>query len=296
MRLLRAATLVTPNPDATTRLYEKWFDYKQVEAGVVATDLAEAWGTSAMAGRQYSLIMPASGAPVYLRLIAGQPLADYRPLRSFGWGAIEICVQDVLAVHEKMQRSPFAVIGPPKALDGSPSIWPMQVQGPDGEIIFLTEIRDDEPEARLPRAGCLVDCLFIAVLACADMAATRAWFEANLGLRGGPDFELAYTMLSRAFGLPATAKHKIAVLGHQNDAFLQLDQYPPGAEHRTGRTEELPPGIAMVSFQLPGNQMPTGPAALCHPGLLYDGGKSLALRTPEGAMVEVIAAPGKRAG
>jgi hypothetical protein len=288
MRLLRAATLVTPDPDATARLYQDWFDYQPVETGNISPELSAAWGTPAMAGRRYSVVMPASGTPVYLRFVAGQAPADYRPLRSFGWGAIEICIQDIALVYEKLLASPFIVIGPPKALDGSPAIWPMQVQGPDGEIIFLTEIRDDEPHARLPRATTAVDCLFIAVLACADMAATRAWFATNLNVRGGPNFKLAYTMLSRAFGLPPTQKHKIAVLGHANDAFLQLDQYPSGAVRRTVHAGELPPGIAMISFAAPPAGMPLQSPAQTHAGLVYDNAPSWVLRTPEGALVEVI--------
>jgi catechol 2,3-dioxygenase-like lactoylglutathione lyase family enzyme len=221
--------------------------------------------------------------PVYLRFVEATPAPDFKPLRSFGWGAIELCVSDVLAVHEHLQGSPFTIIGPPKALDGAPAIWPMQVQGPDGEVVFLTEIRADEPGARLPRAACAVDCLFIAVLACQDLAATRAWFTDRLGLRGGPDFALAYTTLSRAFGLPVDHKHRIAILAHGEDAFLELDQYPAAATPRVVPPEELPPGVAIVSFAMPGRQ--TGAR---HEGIIYGGQSSAVWRTPEGALVEGI--------
>ncbi len=288
MRLLRAATLATPDPDATARLYQHWFDYKPVEAGTITPELAGSWDAPAMTGRRYAVVMPASGTAVSLRFIESQAPADFQPLRTYGWGAIEICIQDVRATHEKLRGSPFTIIGPPKALDGSPAIWPMQVQGPDGEIIFLTEIRDDEPHARLPRAACPVDCLFIAVLACADMEVTRAWFESELNFQGGPDFSLAYTMLSRAFGLPATEKHKIAVLGHGADAFLQLDQYPPGATRRHVREGELPPGISMVSFATPPDANFAHAPQQNHGGVIYEGAPSRVLRTPEGALIELI--------
>jgi hypothetical protein len=288
MRLLRAATLVTPDPDVTAGLYQTWFDYRPVETGAITPALAAAWGTPAMAGRRYSVMMPASGTQVYLRFVEGRGPADYQPLRSFGWGAIEICIQNVMAVHEKMLASPFSVIGPPKALDGSPAIWPMQVQGPDGEIIFLTEIRDDEPHARLPRAATPIDCLFIAVLACKDMAATRNWFEKELELEGGPDFSLAYTMLSRVFGLAAAEKHKIAVLGHGPDAFLQLDQYPAGATQRSVTPGELPPGVAMVTMVAPAGVKPSHSFEKNHAGMIYAGGLSRVLRTPEGALIELV--------
>jgi catechol 2,3-dioxygenase-like lactoylglutathione lyase family enzyme len=287
VRLLRAATLLTPDPDATARRYQDWLGYRPLESGTITPTLAAAWGTPAMTTRRYHVLAPPSGAPTYLRFVEGEVPEDYKPLRSFGWGAIELCVQDVQSVFAELQASPFTIIGPPKALDGAPSIWPMQVQGPDGEIVFLTEIRADEPGARLPRAACPIDVLFIAVLACADIAATRAWFAENLGLTGGPDFELAYTTLSRAFGLPATHKHKIALLGHEGDAFLQIDHYPQNAIARPTTEGELPPGIAMVSFSTAG----TGSRGLKHEGVIYNGGKSHVRRTPDGALVEFIDLP-----
>jgi catechol 2,3-dioxygenase-like lactoylglutathione lyase family enzyme len=289
LRLLRAATLLSGDADASARRYQEFFGYRLVESGSISFELAAGWVTPAMFGRRYHVLAPASGVPVFLRFVEGNIPPDYQPLRSYGWGAIELCVQDVQAVHALMKDSPFTIIGPPKALDGAPSIWPMQVQGPDGEIVFLTEIRADEPTARLPRAACPVDSLFIAVLACQDIAATRAWFAANLGLTGAPDFDLAYTTLSRAFALPATHKHRIAVLGHEGDAFLQLDQYPEEAIPRPTTPDELPPGVAMVSFLLPAAESPHAPT---DPSIIYAGRHSLVIRTPEGALVELIAQAG----
>jgi len=292
MRLLRAATLSTPDPVAAAKRYQEFFGFLHLETGVISEGLADDWATPAMAGRGYVVIGPESGVPVYLRFVENSVPPDFVPLRTFGWGAIELCVTDVQAVHERVKNSPFEIIGPPRALDGAPKIWPMQVQGPDGEIVFLTEIRGDEPDALLPRAVSLVDCLFIAVLACADLSATRAWFDSALSCRGGPDFELAYTTLSRSFGLPVEQKHKIAVLGHGADAFLQLDQYPASATSRATRPGELPPGVAMVSFAAPAGAVPwADDATVSDPSLIYGGGRSRLIRTPEGALAELITLP-----
>jgi len=289
VRLLHAATILAADVAASARRYEAFFGYRLVESGLIPAAVAGTWGTPAMAGRRYYVLAPESGVPVFLRFVEGKIPPDYQPLRSFGWGAIELCVQDVMAVHERLKDSPFTIIGPPKALDGAPAIWPMQVQGPDGEIVFLTEIRADEPGARLPRAACPIDSLFIAVLACQDIAATRAWFAANLGLTGAPDFELVYTTLSRAFALPADQKHRIAVLGHDGDAFLQLDQYPAEAVPRPTMPGELPPGVAMVSFLHSANETSD---ATADPGIIYAGGRSHVSRAPDGALVELIAPTG----
>src|SRR5690606_18824638 len=96
---------------------------------------------------------------------------EYAPLRTFGWAAIEICVQDTLTTFARMSEPdcPFEVIGPPRELDGMPMIFPMQVKGPDGEIVYLTQIRSDPPGMALPRAESAIDRLFILVLACSDL-------------------------------------------------------------------------------------------------------------------------------
>ena len=98
MRLLRAATLVTPDPEAAAARYGTWFDYTIAERGVVDPALAAAWQAPASAGRRFVVCQPASGAEIFLRFVEGPLVAGYRPLRSFGWAAIELCVQDVLAV------------------------------------------------------------------------------------------------------------------------------------------------------------------------------------------------------
>ena len=226
MNLLRAATLAVADPEATAARYVQWLDYSVVDRGVIDADLAAAWGTPATAGRAFVVCRPASGQDVFLRFIQGDPPTDYRPLRTYGWAALELCVADTLAVAERMARSPFEIIGPPRELDGMPEIYPMQVRGPDDEIVYLTQIRGQTPGNRLPVAQSLIDRLFILVLACSDLAAARRWFSEDLKLAVGSEIALRYTMISKAFGLDMETKHVIATAGHDIDTFLEFDQYP----------------------------------------------------------------------
>jgi catechol 2,3-dioxygenase-like lactoylglutathione lyase family enzyme len=198
MELLRAATLTVQDPEATAARYGEWLDYSVVERGVVPHDLAVAWGCPASA----VVCRPASGADVFIRFVQGDPPADYRPLRTFGWAAIEICTRDTIAVNARMERSPFEIIGPPRELDGMPAIFPMQVKGPDQEIVYLTQIRENLPAYDLPRADALIDKLFILVLACSDMQASLDWFERELKLSPGRSMDIVYTMIAKAFDLP----------------------------------------------------------------------------------------------
>ena len=235
MNLLRAATLVVPDPEAAAQRYVDWLGYRRVEQGRVDAELADSWGAPAMAGRAYVVCGPSSGAEVFLRFIEGGAPAPVPPLRTYGWAALEICVADTLKVAEQMAASPFEIIGPPRELDGMPEIFPMQVRGVDDEIVYLTQIRAQPAGVRLAQAQSLIDRLFILVMACSDLGATRRFFADTLGLALHPEVSLRYTMLSKAFDLPEETRHVIATSGHEIDTFLEFDQYPASATPRPQR-------------------------------------------------------------
>ena len=291
MKLLRAATLTTPDVAAAQARYAEWLDYALAEDGQISDDLAASWGTPASSGRPYAVMRPASGADVFLRFVEGEIPADYQPLRTFGWAAIEICVQDTLKVAERMGRSPFEIIGPPKELDGLPAIFPMQVKGPDQEIVYLTQIRSDLPAYDLPRAQSLIDKLFILVLACSDMDASMRWFDATLGIGAGREMEIVYSMLNQAFALPADTRHRLATGIHGRDCFLEFDQYPDEATLRPGRQDALMPGVALVTLSHPSIDSLSGPwitPPKVREGPVYGGRRAGTLRAPDGTLVEIV--------
>jgi len=297
MELIRAATLCVSDLERSTALYTQYLDYNAVETGVISTALAQSWAAPKTSGQPYRVLQPASGAPVFIRFIEQPPVAEYRPLRSYGWAAIEICTQDTLAVHERMKTAPFKVIGPPKELDGMPAIFPMQVKGPDEEIVYLTEIRGNLPNNHLPRAASLIDKLFILVMACRDIKKTGIWFEKHLKLNAGQPMEIVYNMINDAFNLPETTKHALATLTHEQDVFLEIDDYPQGTIDRPHHSGMLPPAAAIGSFIHPDFQSLnsinkdhwiTPPQK--HSGIIYNGKQSAALHDPDGTLIEIIEA------
>ncbi len=293
MNLLRAATLRVADPAATARRYIEWFDYRIVEEGEIDASLARSWGSPAAQGRRFLVLRPASGADVYLRLVAGESVAGYAPLRTYGWAALEICVRDVLAVERRMRESPFEIIGPPREIDGLPAIFPMQVMGPDQEVIYLTEIRSDLPSYDLPRAGSLIDKLFILVLACSDLDASIAWFEKYARLTVGRKMDIVYTMLANAFDLPRSDLHTIATMVHGRDVFLELDRYPAAATVRPTHYGDLPPGIAIATLIHPEFDLLPG-SLIDEPrersGEIYAGRRAATMRAPDGTLLEIVAA------
>jgi hypothetical protein len=263
-----------------------------VELGEVPADLAASWGAPGAARRRYTVCRPASGRAVFLRFIEGDARNDYQPLRSYGWAAIELCVTDVRAVEARLQGSPFEIIGPPAALDGMPNIVAMQVKGPNGEVVFLTQILSPTfPDFDLPQADSLIDQLFILVLACSDLTAANAWLEGALSLQAGPPIALIYGVLSDAFGLAPDHKHTIATLSHGRNVFLEVDQYPQSAGPRARRAGDLPPGVAMATFLHPDFDSLDGPWITpphMPSGAIYGGGRSATMLGPDGALIEVV--------
>jgi hypothetical protein len=248
------------------------------------------------AERKFVVMQPASGTPVFLRFVDAPRIPAYRALRSFGWAALELCVQDVQAVARSLIDSPFEMIGPPADVPGLPSIYPMQVEGPDGEVLYLTQILRGGVGSGLPTARSPVDALFIAVLACADMAGSAAWFGAQFGLSVASPVSISYRMLARAFDLPREQLHALTTASDSGgDICLEFDQYPAAATARPRQGGHLPAGMAICTLTHPDPQAIEGPwhsALARHPGRVYHGRLSGTLLTPEGALVEVVESEG----
>ncbi|MGF7153407.1 VOC family protein [Novosphingobium gossypii] len=292
MTLLRCATHTVRNVVEAAERYARWLDYTVVEEGAVSDDLAASWQAPASAGKPYVLMRPASGSDVLLRFVEGDPVPDYAPIRTYGWAAIEICVSDVEAVNRRMIEAPdFEVIGPPKPLDGFPTVKPMQVRGPDLETVYLTEIRVNGAEHGLPTPRSLVDRPFILVLACSDLEKSIAWVRDVLGFDMIDPVSIHYSMISLAFDLPAGEKVALVTAKYEGETFLELDQYPQAATPRPQVPGALPPGVSICTINVPDFSRLEGHWAVppqVREGPLYNGAKVGLLRMPDGALLEVI--------
>lgn len=291
MTLLKCATHVVCDLGAAVERYAQWMDYRVIEQGAVPADLAAAWAAPASAGRAFALMGPASGEAVFLRFVEGDPVADYQPIRTWGWAAIELCVTDVMAVNERMIASPFEVIGPPKVLDGFATVTPMQVRGGDLETVYLTQINQPGPDTGLPQPQSLIDRPFIMVLACPDLKRSMDWVRDVLGLPMIDPVAINYSMISMAFGLPEGEKVALSTARGGGQTFLELDQYPAAATARPRHPGALPPGVAITTMLHPDFarlEPHWAWAPVVRDGPLYDGRRSGVLLTPEGALLEVI--------
>ena len=294
MHLLKAGTISVADLSRSRDLYEHWLDYRTLEQGKVEPALAASWGAPGAAGAPCAVLQPASGAEIYLRLVQAPPVPGFRPLVTYGWAALEFCVQDVLAVNERMLESPFEIIGPPRRIEGLDAIYPMQVRGPDGEICYFTQINSDLPEFKLPRAKAFIDHLFINVLAASDMRAAQRWMVQHLGFAIGREaMEIVYTMLAKAFGTPMDQLHTISTMVHGKDVFLEVDQMPPQAAARPRHEGLLPPGVALTTFKIADLDAVTAPfitSPETYGSVLYQGRRSATVKDPDGTLFELVEA------
>ena len=258
----------------------------------MSKDLALSWEAPASAGQPYAIMAPSSGEDLYIRLIEQPPVAGFKALRTYGWNAIEICVQDVLATNERMLPSPFEIIGPPREIEGLPAIYPMQVKGPDEEIIYLTQIRSDLPAFDLPRASTPIDKLFILVLGCSNMVATNRWMERHAGVQMGRDMEIVYTMLAKAYNSPMDELHRISTMVHGRDVFPGTRSVPACPQHRAqNMTACWCRAVPICTLWhpdfdgLPGPWI-TPPAK--RDGPIYQGKRVGTCKDPDGALIELV--------
>lgn len=294
LKAILIVTLLSLNLGQTEQAFEDYLGYEVVERGHVSEVIAQSWGADKIAHQPYLLMQPESGENVYLRFIQDEPKNDYAPMRQEGWNAVEILVQDPDALAEKMEDSPFNVVGPPAYLTDKQNIRAFQAIGPDGQLFYFTRIIDPtKSNFDLGQAKSYVDRVFIMVAGSRDMQAMQDFYQNRLGQQVSGPYPYRIGVLSKAYGLPPDQLHPLALAALPSKFLLELDQYPAAAEPISAAPGHLPPGIPMVSFlvdQLP-QDLPYILAPRTQEGGIYQGRLSATLRGSAGELIELIQSP-----
>ena len=248
---IRAVTTTAADLAKVEEAYTHYFGYRAVERGTVAAATAAGWGAPAVAGRPCLVLMPGSGSPTYLRFVQQDPMPGYRPMTTYGWNATEIVVQNTDTLEQQLEGSPFHIAFPPRPLDGLPDIRAMQGTGPAGEMLYLTWIQRPIPGHDLPVAKSIVDRCFITVLGGPDMEAMRRFYRETFGNQPGEVVLPRIQVLSAANGLSPETKHPLCTVPLGGQSLIEIDEYPKGTGPRPRPEGGLPPGMAIVTFELP---------------------------------------------
>lgn len=287
--------------DRSIALYRDFLSHDLVETGQIDSELAQAWGAENLIGARYALIQPQGGEKSrkqsreqsFIRLLEQPQSSDHQPAKSLGWNAFEITVKDVFALADHLQGSDFQIVGPPKLVDGFTSFIPMQVYGPDGEVLFLNQVNHSDEDCDLPISKSPVGEIFIVVVASPDREISANEHAKILGLDRAATHELRYSLINRAFELPEETKHQISMVQNGRMPFGQIDQYPEGAEFREQQQGWLPAGNSMVSVlvdsidKLPIAEVAVGPSIQPKTGL-YRGRKTQLIRGSASELIELI--------
>ncbi|MFT2092755.1 VOC family protein [Paraglaciecola sp. 2405UD69-4] len=290
---IRCGTISVSSLEKSLTLYRDYLDFQPIEQGKLDKQLASLWGLPKMTGAAYVVLQAPSGGPSLIRLIEVPAIKGFVPATSYGWSAFEITVADVFKLAEKLENSDFKIVGPPKLVDGFTSFIPMQVFGPDGEILFLNQVNHSDEDADLPLAQCNVDQLFIVVLAALNRGAAVLEYEHSLALDQAATHHLRYSLINRAFNLDMDTKQSITMMQKGRSPFAQIDQYPPNAVVRPCHDGWLPPGNSMVSVLVDNiDELPIETKIIATPaapqGTIYQGRKTALIRGAVSECIELI--------
>jgi catechol 2,3-dioxygenase-like lactoylglutathione lyase family enzyme len=285
-----AVTLLVPDVEAAERAYRDTLSYETVERGAVPAAQAERWGAAALAGREYAVLRPMSGEPVYLRMVETAAPA-VPPMRALGWNATELLVEDPELLAPRVAGSPFRVIAPPAPLDLNPAVVAMQVLGPAGELLYLTRMPAGQSKFGLGSATSFVDRVFIVVLGARELRSSLDFYATTFGLPVTEPLPSRVAILADAWGLPPQRPFLIGIARLPERFLIEVDEYPPEARTKPAAEGELPAGMAMVSFAV-GSLEPFLPRLVAPPaplpGLPYAGRRAGVLRGPDGEHIELI--------
>ncbi len=289
---IATVTINTPDIPAAVAAYQRFLGYRVVDDGALGRDTARAWGRPALASARAVILEPASGSDTYLRFVEGPTYVHYQPFACLGWNAVELVVADVDALAGQLAGGPFRLIGEPADLSFTDKIRAMQVVGPAREVLYLTQIKEKLAAFDTPEATAFVDRAFIVILGGSSLDLLQDFYHGRFGVARVEAMPSVISVLSAPYGLPRDYRHAIAALKVAGQCYIEADEMPPGAIARPCEPGQLPPGIAMVSFevdQLPDCASSLGPAHRS-PALPYGGRRSLACLGAAGELIELVEA------
>jgi hypothetical protein len=277
------ASICTPSLEHSIKAWQGSLHHRPHSTGRIDAARAASLGAPSLAGAAYTLMANELDEP-WLELIESPAAAVLDPFTHCGWFSLEISVKNVDALRTTLDESAFRVIGEPANLEVSDSIRAMQVIGPAGEVLYLTEIKAPVPPFDLPFARCTVDRLFIPVLLTSDRDASAAIYEQLNGLPG-MKFETKITVINRARGLEITQQHPVSTQQLAGSNLIEIDQLD-GLSARTASNESFPAGILAITFAV--NQIPASLAPQTMNDGPFAGRKYACMLGAAGERIELI--------
>jgi hypothetical protein len=205
----------------------------------------------------------------WLALIDAPETIPSAPFQQRGWMALEILVDSVDLMLESITASSadFRVLQGPKDLDFSDAIRAMQVAGPSGEVLYLTEVKRTVAPFRLPisprptATSASAFAPFVAVLATGDREQSLAFYQ-GLGVDNHSSAILRFDTRLSAFnaehGIALDQKHPVATAQLRGAALIEFDQVGAALSPALQSSATVS-GIVCVAFRRIGTRGQAGP-------------------------------------
>lgn len=239
------ATLITRDLNRLEQAYCQQLGFTVQQRMQVSPELAALWQTPDYTGCPL-LILAAANGEAWLRVVEVKDAPAPNPLRRQGWMALEVNVASVDAVRQQLSGTDFTIIGEPAFLQVSDAIKAMQVIGPAGEVLYLTEVQRPVPPFELPQTSAFTAGLFIPVLAVPDRQQAVTFYQELNQAAPALQFNTKITVLNNAWGLPLEQQYPVATLQLDGQALFEIDELPVAAKLDSA-PGQLPSGIALIS-------------------------------------------------
>ena len=248
---LAGFTITAADPATAASHYVAHLGYVVYDQGIITSVKAEQWRTPNMTGRHYvELHVPASTGPdCFVRFVEQAPFPGM-PLLGHGWNAMEVLCQNPYELAKDFAGSPFRVVIPPRPLPFDPDLHAMQVIGPAGELIYFTSLPTHKALLDLRPAEQRVDEPFIAILGGPNIEAMLGFYRTRLLTTTLPPAPVNVRIINDEFALGDDARVPLGIVKLPRFHLIEVDEHPSASQPRPRREGELPPGIAMVSFDV----------------------------------------------
>ncbi len=240
------STLLSNDLALSVSAYCDYLHLQVFEESAVSFELAELWQTPELQGAAVTLLANSLGEP-WLRIVEDKNSHAIEPLKYHGWLSLEVLVSGVDDLVAGLSDSPFTVLRPVADLELSANIRACQVQGPCGEVLYLTQIKGDVPPFDLPRARCAVDRLFIPVMCAPDRDTAKSFYEGFENTKG-LSFATKITVINQAYGWDITRQHPVATMVLQQQNLIEIDEID--AAKPRPLSNSLPANISSISFEV----------------------------------------------
>jgi len=241
-------TILTRNLEASISIYSKTFNWEVSESiHPLGLELTKRWNVPGLIGAPTATVAGINGGVRFIE--SAEPL-PVLPLRTFGWSALEVCVDDVFAYTDKAISAGFTLLNEPVALSGTDKPLPLiaaQLAGINGEVLYITQILGEMPNFELPDVKTQTGNIFICVLGASDLEASRKLLEEGFDLRRASDRKVAIKVLNKVFNKTLTEVHRLSSLQLNGRNAIEIDQMPTDATQREVKEGFLPAGISIVS-------------------------------------------------